>query len=270
MIRSVAFVSVAVVIGTIFGTASVQAADLSAPPVYSKAPPVYPAPPSWSGCYLGGNIGAGADNIHDNGVAFAGVPFVPPVDYGSSNGIGFIGGGQVGCDYQFTSNWVIGVQGKADFGTISATNPVVAFPGITASYRLKNTEDVTARIGYAIAPTVLAYAKGGVAFTNVSAASIAPGAVPGETASFTRTGYTVGGGLEWKFAPGWSVFAEYNYLDFGTKSSNLYSTGLADPALGFGATGALSDTVSLRLRSQEALVGVNYRFDWASPVVAKY
>lgn len=238
------------------------AADLPSPPIYPKAAPaVYQAPRSWSGCYLGGNIGGGWDSIHDNGVAFAGVPFVPPVDYGSSSGAGFIGGGQVGCDYQFTSNWVIGIQGKADFGTISSTNPVVVVPGITASYQLKNTEDLTARIGYAFSPAILAYAKGGAAWTNVSASSVAPGAVTGETASFTRSGFTVGAGLEWKFAQSWSLFGEYNYLDFGTKSSNLYSTGLANPAWGFGATGALSDTVSLRLRSQQVLVGVNYRFD---------
>ena len=266
MIRSVAFVSVSVAIGTIFGTASALAADLSAP-VYSKAPPVYPAPPSWSGCYLGGNIGAGWDSTHNSGVAFAGVPFVPPVDYGSSGGTGFIGGGQIGCDYQFASSWVIGVQGKAEFGKVDSTNPALAAPGITASYQLKNTEDLTARLGYAVVPAVLAYVKGGVAWANASAAALAVPLV-GETANFTRTGYTVGGGLEWKFAPGWSVFGEYNYLDFGTKSSNLYSTGLVNP--GFGAAGALSDTVSLRLRSQEALVGANYRFDWASPVVAKY
>ena len=63
------------------------------------------------------------------------------------------------------------------------------------------------------------------------------------------------------------MFAEYNYFDFGTKTSNIYATGLVPS---FGAAGALSDTVSLRLRSQQALVGVNYRFDWADPVVAKY
>jgi outer membrane immunogenic protein len=99
---------------------------------------------------------------------------------------------------------------------------------------------------------------------------VSPGVVTGETASFTRVGYMVGGGLEWKFAHSWSLFGEYNDMDFGTKSSNLYSTGLADPAWGFGAAGTLSDTISLRLCNQQALVGANYRFDWASPVIAKY
>jgi len=88
---------------------------------------------------------------------------VPPVDYGSSNGTGFIGGGQIGCDYQFTSNWVIGIQGGVDFGNINSTNPVVVVPGITAVYRLKSTEEFAARIGYAFSPAVLAYDKGGAA-----------------------------------------------------------------------------------------------------------
>jgi outer membrane immunogenic protein len=71
---------------------------------------------------------------------------VPPVDYSSSKGTGFIGGGQIGCDYQFTSNWVIGIQGGVDFGNINSTNPVVVVPGITAVYRLKSTEEFAARL----------------------------------------------------------------------------------------------------------------------------
>jgi outer membrane immunogenic protein len=259
MIRSIALASITFAVGVVSEAGSGLAADLSSP--YPALPQVSQQPSGWSGCYLGGNLGAGWDSTHTDGVAFAGVPFVPPVDYGSSNGTGFIGGGQIGCDYQFASSWVVGIQGKADFGTIHSTNPVVVIPGITAAYQLKNTEDLTARIGYAFGPSVLAYVKGGAAWANASAASVPNGEPAGETASFTRLGYTVGAGLEWKFASGWSLFGEYNYLDFGTKTTPLYSTGQADPAWGFGATGALSDTVSLRLRSQQVLVGVNYRFN---------
>ena len=264
MIRSTTLVSVTVAIGTLFGTYSSLAADL--PRAYTKAPPVYAAPPSWSGCYVGGNVGAGWDSTYNLGTAFAGTTFNPPFDYGSSSGSGIIGGAQAGCDYQFASSWVIGIQGKADFGKINSSNPVLPFPGITAAYQLKNTEEVTARLGYAFSPVVLAYVKGGVAFASITNSALAI-PVTAESANISRTGYTVGGGLEWKFAPNWSVFAEYNYLDFGTKSSNLYSTGLIPL---FGAAGAVADTVALRLRTQEALVGVNYRFDWAHPVVARY
>ena len=46
----------------------------------------------------------------------------PFLDYGPNTGSGFIGGGQIGCDYQFASNWVIGIQGKAEFGNINSSN----------------------------------------------------------------------------------------------------------------------------------------------------
>lgn len=247
-------------------TGAALAADLPSQTTYSKAPVTYQAPASWSGCYLGGNIGAGSDSTYDLGTGFAGTAFVPPIVYGTSNGSNFIGGAQLGCDNQFATNWVIGVQGSAEFGSINSMNPVLAFPGITAAYQLKNTGDVTARLGYVITPTLLAYAKGGVGWANASVSALAL-SVLAESANFTRAGYTVGGGVEWKFASNWSVFAEYDFLDFGTKTGTLYSAGLVPT---FGAAGAASDSVSLRLRSQEALVGINYRFNWANPVVAKY
>jgi len=267
--RSTAFVSAVAAISAVFGNSAVLAADL-ARPIYSKAPVIAQAPASWGGCYLGGNLGAGWDSTHTDGLALAGVPFPSPFDYGSSRGSGFIGGGQIGCDYQFASNWVVGLQGKADFGPINSSNPVAIIPGITADYRLKNTEDVTARIGYAFGPSVLAYVKGGAAWANLRASSVPNGEQAGEIGNILRVGYTVGAGVEWKISHGWSLFGEYNYMDFGTKTSPLYSTGLANPAWGFGATGALSDTVAMKLRSQQVVVGVNYRFDWGGPLVAKY
>ncbi len=154
MIRSNAFVFAAVALGATFGTGIASAADLPARP-YTKAPPLQPAPITWSGCYLGGNIGAGWDRFRAGEVGFAGVP-TPFVDYGSNTGSSFIGGGQVGCDYQFAPNWVIGIQGKAEFGNINSSNPVAAFPGVTAVFKLKNTETLTGRLGYTVAPTVLA------------------------------------------------------------------------------------------------------------------
>jgi opacity protein-like surface antigen len=75
-----------------------------------------------------------------------------------------------------------------------------AFPGITAAYQLKNTEDLTARRGYVIAPAVLAYVKGCIAWANTDVSALALPKLA-ESANPTRTGYTVGGGLEWKFAP---------------------------------------------------------------------
>jgi len=266
MIRSELILSTAAAVSTILGIGAASAADLAARP-YAKAPVYAASPVTWTGCYIGGNVGSGWNRFSSGGVAFAGVPN-PFIDYGSQTGSAVVGGGQVGCDYQFASNWVIGVQGRGDFGTINSSNPVAAFPGITAQFKVKNFETLTGRVGYAVAPTVLAYVKGGAAWASAYGAAILPDGSVGESANFTMTGYTVGGGLEWMFAPGWSVFGEYNYMDFGTKNVNFLSTGLGGGA--FGPAGALADTNAIRLTTQTAIVGVNYKLDWGGPVVAKY
>jgi outer membrane immunogenic protein len=85
-----------------------------------------------------------------------------------------------------------------------------------------------------------------------------------ETAHGTdRSGWTVGGGLEWMFAPGWSVFGEYNFMDFGRKDVGYIPGPLTPP-------GSVGDLMSTRLTTQTALVGVNYRFNFGGLVVAKY
>src|SRR6478609_7080811 len=81
------------------GAAPALAADLAARP-YTKAP-AYAAPIyNWTGFYVGGHIGGafGGDNN------FSGL--------GGSNDGRFLGGVQVGADYQFAPNWVLGVEGQ--------------------------------------------------------------------------------------------------------------------------------------------------------------
>src|SRR6266849_7678831 len=77
----------------------------AAPAIAANMPvkaPVYKAPAafSWTGCYIGAHAGGGW------GVASAEAP-----DVADSKPHGFVGGGQVGCDYQ-ASNWVLGVDGS--------------------------------------------------------------------------------------------------------------------------------------------------------------
>ena len=181
-----------------------------------------------------------------------------------------IGGGQIGCDYQFAGNWVAGVQGMGDYGNLRSSHVVpTAFPGFPvgsfiSNNRVNYTITATGRVGYLFAPQVLGYVKGGAAWANQDHNFI--GTVPAvflsESAnSVDRFGWTVGGGLEWMFAPGWSVFGEYNYMDFGRKDIGF----IAGPA-----TVGAPDIVSTRLTIQQALVGVNYKFNWGGPVVAKY
>jgi len=243
------------------------AADMA--PRYSKAPM---APPvivyNWTGCYIGGNVGGGWARTNQDRVGFIdGTVISPAQPFGSSDSRGdFIGGGQIGCDYQFAGNWVVGVQGMVDFGDIRSSHAVTTFPTFTSTIRLKDTITATGRIGYLFAPQVLGYVKGGGAFARIDYNFFQPGGALSESATgVDRTGWTVGAGLEWMFAPGWSVFGEYNYMDFGRR--NISFTSAVPPALNIGSPG---DIVRTRLEVQQALVGVNYKFNWGGPVVAKY
>jgi outer membrane immunogenic protein len=238
------------------------AADMA--PRYSKAPA--PAPImvyNWTGCYIGGNVGGGWARIRETSTSVAGVPLVS--DFGRSEGTGVIGGAQIGCDYQFAGNWVVGVQGMFDFADIRSSHVLPAFPTFFTENRTKDVFTATGRVGYLFAPQVLAYVKGGGAWARIDTthfATVPPPTIVSEFATGQdRQGWTVGGGLEWMFAPGWSVFGEYNYMDFGRKTVGFTTGPLAV---------GIPSVVSTRFEIQQALAGVNYKFNWGGPVVAKY
>ena len=245
-------------------TGASMAADLPAR-TYAKAPVAPVMTYNWTGCYIGGNVGGGwaktgqVDVNNVNGTA-------PRAnDYGSSEGRAFIGGVQTGCDYQFAERWVVGVQGMFDFGNIDSSH---LLPFNTTFYSQNRTKDVftaTARVGYLFAPQVLGYVKGGGAWAridhNIFGIRVAGNFLAESATGVDRQGWTIGGGLQWMFSPGWSVFGEYNYMDFGRR----------DIAFVLGpTTGGTADLVRTRLEVQQALVGVNYKFNWSGPVVAKY
>jgi outer membrane immunogenic protein len=219
------------------------AADMPARP-YTKAP-AYTAPAvvyNWTGFYIGGHVGG----------AFAGDNSLVSSD------ARFMGGVQAGFDYQFAPNWVLGAE--AQYSWLSGgNNNGVLFPGgtLVTATNADQIGSVTGRLGYTWGPALL-YAKGGYAWRdgNNIAATVA-GVPAGFTTSGNRKdGYTVGGGLEYMFAPNWSAKAEYQYYNFGNTSFT------AGPA----------DIVGTRFRNDEhtVKVGVNYRFGWGGPVAARY
>src|SRR5450755_4767988 len=120
------------------GIGAVSAADLAARP-YTKAPMMAPVMTyNWTGCYIGGNVGGGWARTNQSRVGLVnGVAIVPPTDFGSGNGSNVIGGAQIGCDYQFAGNWVVGVQGMFDFGNIDSSHQIPGFPGFVETSRVK-------------------------------------------------------------------------------------------------------------------------------------
>jgi outer membrane immunogenic protein len=252
--------SAAVAISAMAGIGAASAADLPAR-TYTKAPPpMVPVVSTWTGCYVGGNIGAGwqrtraTDVDPSNAGAFA--------DAGSDTASGIVGGGQVGCDYQFASNWVVGVQGMVDGADVRGSHfaPFAYASDNTELFSVKSNwfGTLTARIGYAVMPQALLYLKGGVAWVHTnytdsdSSGSVFVPYVG--TASSTRTGWTIGGGGEYRLNQNWSLFAEYNYIDLGSKTLGYTYTcgavcGFSDPYL-----------YSEKQNLQTVLVGLNFRF----------
>jgi outer membrane immunogenic protein len=210
-------------------TAPASAADLRV-----KAPP--PAPPvvtvyNWTGFYIGGHVG-GAWVDHD--------VFDPLIGLGVSiDKSGFLGGGQVGFNYQpLGSNWVFGVEGDIAWVDID-NNHICPAVGFNCNHNHNWLATVTGRLGYAW-DTVFLYAKGGAAFVNHEfTGPNAFGILVSE--SNTRTGWTVGAGLEWGFAPNWSAKVEYNFMDFSNDTLVFHN---------------------LETQINVVKVGVNYRFGW--------
>jgi len=219
------------------------AADLpTKAPVY-KAPVVGPLV-TWTGCYLGGNIGGGWAS-KDYSAPTSGTSF------GSHTASGFVGGGQLGCDYQ-AGSWLFGIQGMFDWSNMRGDhfNQIAE----TESTRISWFSTLTGRIGYAVQPATLLYVKGGAAWVRDKHAETFAGALTG-SAEVTRRGWTVGGGLEYLFAPNWSLFAEYDFMAFGHDTVFF-----AVPSTGF--------RWRIEQDVQVVLVGINYRF--GGPVVARY
>ena len=231
-------------------TVPALAADMGAR-TYTKAPAYAPAPIyNWTGFYVGGHIG-GAFN-GSNGFNGAGV-------VNSGNDGRFLGGVQVGADYQFAPSWVVGIEGQYSW-LGSNNNNAVVFTGAGAGFVYTNNQralgSVTGRLGYTWGPALL-YVKGGYAYSNYNESLTFAGA----PAVFTTNGnhhdgYTVGAGLEYMFAQNWSGKVEYQYYDFG-------KTNFVTPVV-------LTAFGSNRNDEHTVKAGINYRFNLGGPVVAKY
>ncbi len=235
--------------GLAFATASAgmaAAADLGIAPIY-KAPPAHPA--TWTGCYIGANGGGGWSHTANTSANKPGTVF------GDENDGGAIGGGQLGCNYQ-TAAWVLGAEGRFDFAGLKGSHALPTSPGFTGYNSIPWVATATARVGYALQSPLLLYVRGGAAWTknDLSVNFTVPFTGLAETATDNRFGWTVGAGLEYRFAGNWSAFAEYNYLDFGTKTVSF------TPAAPLG----MPDVLSSRQNLQTAVAGVNYRFGWGS------
>ncbi len=194
----------------------------------TKTPPLAPPAPvsSWTGCYVGGNLGAvwAGKRFTDESDEFGPIG----TNVGSTTATGLVAGGQAGCDYQFASNWVIGVQAMGDWVGLHGS---ALIPNNNSDYFKINVDlfaTTTGRLGYIVNPALLLYAKGGVGFVDDryhTSCNFGFCASNAESASVARAGLDLGGGLEYKFAQNWSAFAEYDHVFLGSKNTTFNIAG---------------------------------------------
>jgi outer membrane immunogenic protein len=216
-----------------------------------SAPPFYPLsgqdPPkgNWSGFYVGINggwIGSSHDAVTNSatdnssgglGAALSAgaIPGNLPIEHK-----GFLGGGQIGYDWQLEPRFLWGFEADFDGIAKGSTDAVYLFRGSGAfvpmstaySATMDSLGTVRARVGYLPTADLLWYATGGIAFANTKVGSafycdackvhpFAPATILQN--SIISAGWTAGVGVEWRFAPSLTVKAEYLYVDLGSQSS---------------------------------------------------
>jgi outer membrane immunogenic protein len=239
---------------------SVQAASAADMP--TKAP-VYKAvevvPYNWTGIYIGGNVGYGWGSTQSTAVT-GNANFPVGFVFDRADMTGALGGGQIGINYQ-VANWVFGVEGKYSWADITGSetsfSPLIAGNRTLSDSKLTWLATATGRVGYAW-NNWLPYVKGGAAWTHNESNTTTSTALGVVTAtavgSETRSGWTVGAGLEYGFWNNWSARLEYDYLDFGTASVGRTFT-----------SGAAIGTTATRNNEMHVSVveaALNYRFNF--------
>jgi outer membrane immunogenic protein len=212
-------------------------------PIY-KAPRSVPVVDNWSGWYFGGHLGGGwtHNNFSDPTGTLASTGTVV-----GARGSGFLGGPQLGYNWQVT-NWVFGIQGDISFTRMNAQTTAPSIPTTFMANETKWISTLTGRVGFA-SDRMLWYAKGGEAWVRNNYSAIdSVFTTPNATAQATRSGYVVGGGWEYAFAPSWSTFIEYDYIGLSTKTLTI-----TDPVLG-------SSPFDTKQNIQMVKAGVNYKF----------
>lgn len=243
-----------------------HAADLYTPP---PVQPVAVAPfIDWTGFYIGLHAGYGwgdvdgATSYLPSPAAFGASPFNSSTDLD-----GFIGGAQVGFNWQIDT-FLLGVEADISWSGMDGEHlvtPLSTLGGVPVPGWFQDGKvemdwfgTLRARAGVLATPNLLVYATGGLAFGSVdyktftSFTPAPPFQYVGGSDS-TETGWTVGGGLEWGFAPNWTVKAEYLYFDLGDTS---YIAPPLAPNPPFAVTQSFDTTGSI------VRAGINYRFSY--------
>jgi outer membrane immunogenic protein len=219
-----------------------------------------PAPAAnWAGLYLGGNIGGASARNRSSFVGSGANEFF------NLSPDGVIGGAQAGYNWQ-TANWVYGleadIQGSSQRDNDACITRCLVTQSTSFDAKLPWLGTVRGRLGYSIGSTLF-YGTAGYAYGGVKTriTTIGNGPATDTTFSSTKSGWTVGGGIERSvnffgmFGPNWTSKSEYLYVDLGSTADTLL---LANRPV----------AVTTSIKEHIFRTGLNYHFN--SPVAPKY
>lgn len=249
-------VAIATAVVTVLLSGAAAAADLPVIPAVSY---VKPAPAAllynWGGFYVGANGGWGTSHKCWDNAGSVAIPISPFVSEGCHDANGGTIGGQLGYRWQYTY-LVLGLEGQGNWADFTGSNLSQVSPGTSNRTKVDAFGFLTAQVGYSW-DNVLLYLKGGAAVANdkYSFGPTGTGVVTG-SASETRLGGVIGVGLEFGFAPNWSVGVEYDHAFMGARS------------ITFNDVVAPNQVDHIRQDLDVVTARINYRF--GGPLYAKY
>jgi outer membrane immunogenic protein len=219
-----------------------QAADMQL-----KAPVMAPVA-SWTGWYIGAHAGV---NWQQASSLNTYTQTAGNVDH--TDGSGFIGGGQIGYNWQH-GNSVFGLEGDFSWlgGGGSASSAAPGKTGASVSNKVDWLSTVRGRMGLAVGDTMV-YATGGVAIGHANNSQqpfeVFPGSVPHtKSEAKTKVGWVVGGGIEHMWDQHWTIGLEGLFVDLGK------STASNTPPSGFTKSTTFSNQIVI------GRVKLNYKF----------
>lgn len=257
--------------------------------IYAKAPVVAQVV-SWTGFYIGGDLGGVVQGGNGQSNFFQNDP--NPLEANlrqnqPANGTSFLAGMHAGFNWQFAKNLVLGVEAdgqwmkpryafcrETDINSIACFDDAFGYSYVNSETRSMAT--ARGRLGVAFDRWML-YGTAGAAFTTVDTILATDcrlaGCANSGAANFTvtkfsnsRTGWVAGGGVEWMLASNWLARGEYLHADFGTLTNTL----LVNPATQCSPAGACGLSWSRQVKEDIVRFGVSYKFDPPAAVVAKY
>jgi outer membrane immunogenic protein len=284
IMKKIAIAGIAALIGT-----PALAADMAV----KAPPPPLPPPCIWCGFYIGLNGGwAGTTGSNNNNLAVAtfenGVPltlFATPLNNNQNTSGGF-GGGQIGYNLVFPggygggptgpTGWLVGVEADIQGASLHRSSPTLFFidddtTTVTTDSRLNWFGTLRGRLGFATGP-VLFYGTGGLAFGGVKNNLLTTFTDVGEPGCFqcfgstlvsnnsSRTGWVLGAGIEWMFAPNWSLKGEYQYIDLGSVTNAAAVSLITDNSLATFETEGATAIRRVNENFNTVRIGVNYHF----------